>query len=340
MIFYYDSEKNVYNTQWEAVTSGKRCWLYYYNDVFNSIDWKKEPTESLDNLYKFRAQEIRDSYDYVILCYSGGHDSTNILETFYYNNIHIDEIVLIGTFSQDSYSGSDENRNAEIHLNCFPTLKKMNLPKTKITIADYSEYFSDPKKFTLIKNYGNEWIKHIGTMKSVGHLFWYDFKQFIGEKNDKKTCYIMGVEKLNYSRGSFMINDYNLYTYGGIYKNENFERVNFYTSPNKTCLDIMRKQAHIIKKANSLNIQGLRKIDCFDKDWETAYERVIYNLKNPISYESPKSKFSTFSTRDQFILKNKQTEIYKYYEHGKEILNRYVPDNSKIIFFTKSYQIE
>ena len=339
MIFYYDTERNVYPTQWDAIVSGKKCSLYFYDNIFDSIDWKIEPTESLDYLYKLRAQEIRDSYDYVILCYSGGHDSTNILEIFYYNNIHIDEIVLVGAFSQDTYTGSDENHNAEIHLNCFPTLRKMNLPKTKITVADYAEHFDNPNKFSLIENYGSEWIKHVGTTKSIGYLFWYDFKKFVGAKNDKKTCYIMGVEKLNYSKGSFFINDVTMFSYGGVYTSENYQRVNFYTSPDQTSLNIMRKQAHIIRKVNSLNIEGLRKIDCFDPNWETAYERVIYNLKNPIVHESPKSKFSTLSVRDRFMLKSGQTDMHKYHVQGLQILNQYIPIQSKIIHFTKPYAI-
>jgi hypothetical protein len=248
--------------------------------------------------------------------------------------------VLVGAFSQDTYTGSDENHNAEIHLNCFPTLKKLNLPNTKITIADYTEHFNDPNKFTLIKNYGSEWVKHVGTTKSVGYLFWHDFQRFIGKGNSKKTCYIMGVEKLNYSKGAFRINDVTMYSYGGVYSSENFERVNFYTSPNQTSLDIMRKQAHIIRKANSLDIPGLRKVDCFEPDWEPVYERVIYNLKNPITHESPKSKFSTFSVRDRFMLNSNRTEMHKYMYQGYGILNEFISLRTKIIHFTKPYYVE
>ena len=109
-IFYYDTEKNIYLTQLDAVAAkktGKNIFFYYYDKEFSQIDWTIEPLEPLEQLYKERAQKIRDENEYLILCYSGGVDSTNILETFYYNNIHIDELIMVGAFSQDSYKGSD-----------------------------------------------------------------------------------------------------------------------------------------------------------------------------------------------------------------------------------------
>ena len=109
MIFYYDAENNIYLTHLDAVASRKQCWFYYYDDILSKVPWKIEPTETLETLYKLRAQEIRDTYDYVILCFSGGSDSLNVLETFYYNNIHIDEIVMVGAFSQDKFFGDDSN---------------------------------------------------------------------------------------------------------------------------------------------------------------------------------------------------------------------------------------
>ena len=60
---------------------------------FNIFDWSKEPTESWKELKKQRAQHIRDNYDYVVLYFSGGSDSTTVLNSFYDNNIYIDEIV-------------------------------------------------------------------------------------------------------------------------------------------------------------------------------------------------------------------------------------------------------
>jgi hypothetical protein len=66
--------------------------FHYYDSVYTALDWSKEPTESLESLYKDRAQQIRDEYDYLILSFSGGADSNNILRTFIDNNIKLDEV--------------------------------------------------------------------------------------------------------------------------------------------------------------------------------------------------------------------------------------------------------
>ena len=47
---------------------------------------------SLLELYKQRALQLRDQYDYLILAYSGGADSDNILKVFQQNKIHLDEV--------------------------------------------------------------------------------------------------------------------------------------------------------------------------------------------------------------------------------------------------------
>jgi hypothetical protein len=65
---------------------------HFYDSVYQSLNWSKEPTEDLQTMYKNRAQQLRDEYDYLILSFSGGADSSNILRTFIDNNIKIDEI--------------------------------------------------------------------------------------------------------------------------------------------------------------------------------------------------------------------------------------------------------
>ncbi len=51
-------------------------WNFHENS-FNVHDWSKEPSESLEELYQQRAQQLRDEYDYVVLCLSGGDDREN-----------------------------------------------------------------------------------------------------------------------------------------------------------------------------------------------------------------------------------------------------------------------
>jgi hypothetical protein len=146
-----------------------------------------------------RAEDLREKYEYVVLCLSGGIDSRNVFESFYNNNILIDEIVSVGAFSQDSFKGSDENNNKEIYVNVDDLLKRVDLPHTKVNIIDYTKIFENINQIPLISNYGNEWYKHIGYWKSAINLFFSNIHSHIN-CGDKKTCIIFGSGKtmMNY----------------------------------------------------------------------------------------------------------------------------------------------
>ena len=351
MMFYYDDKKNVYCTQTDAIKSKQFCYFFYHDDVFSKVDWKTEPTETLEELYRERAQQIRDQYEYVILCYSGGYDSTNILESFYYNNIHIDEILLVGAFSQDSERGTDENHNGDIYQNAFPTLNSMNLPNTKITVADYTEHFTDPNNFTLIKKYGNEWTNHIGGFKSVHNLFWYDLKKFIGKNNNKNTCYIMGSDKpgYNYLDKSIRFNDLSVNDYGANYLDENFTRINFYNGTDDLVIKIMVKQGHTVMKLDNIFWK------MFDEQEKIAHpslltelvfldrtkrmNAILYNLKTPLKFESTKSMYSTLSARDLFMLSKKDSEMYRMFLEGMKNISSFGNVNKKYCFWSQPYYL-
>jgi hypothetical protein len=351
MMFYYDEDRNVYPTHARAIASNRQCFFYFHDDVFSKVDWKTEPTETLDVLYRERAQQIRDQYDHVILCYSGGYDSTNILEAFYYNNIHIDEILLVGAFSQDKQKGTDENHNGDIYLNAFPTLNGMNLPNTKITVADYTEHFTDPNNFTLIKKYGNEWTDHIGAFKSVHNLFWYDLKKFIGRDNNKKTCYIMGSDKPGYDALDKCVrfNDLSVNDYGANYEDENFKRINFYNGTDDIVIKIMVKQAHVVMRCETMFVELVMQGKSLPHGWqrEVAYmdrmkrmNSIIYNLRTPLQFESTKSMYSSLSARDMFMLSKTDSAMYRMTLEGMRTISKHTTVNRKHCFFSQPYYLK
>ena len=99
------------------------------------------PNLSILDLYRIRAQEIRDSYDYLVLNLSGGPDSMNILNVFVKNNIPLDEIVNHNSYDQTSVVTGSGN-NADYIYNVKPRLKELEkIPgfKTKITIVNEIE---------------------------------------------------------------------------------------------------------------------------------------------------------------------------------------------------------
>lgn len=342
-IFYYD-KSNVYLNRLDAVRSNNPCSFYYHDDVFASLDWSKEPTESLSEVYRQRAQQIRDDYDHVVICYSGGIDSTNILETFYYNNIHIDEILVVGAISQDSVSGSDENHNGDLYHNVFPTLNSMDLSRTKISIVDYTTYFRDVNNFSLVKQYGHEFVEHIGIRTSVHNLFWYDMDKFLS--HSRKTAYVMGKEKpiLKYNGlvGKYYaaFHDISYTDYGNRYEYGDGRRINFYSEPG--AFKVMLKQYYMIKERHQYMLSKPDKegVDIFGSYIENI-KGIIYNLRNPLVHRSLKSKSTYLSARDMFMVNSTGSEIYNLYAAGiRKINDSNVDVAKKVVFESRAYYLD
>ena len=47
----------------------------FNRDVFGNFNWQHEPALAIQELYRIRAQQLRDQYDYIRLEVSGGGDS-------------------------------------------------------------------------------------------------------------------------------------------------------------------------------------------------------------------------------------------------------------------------
>jgi hypothetical protein len=80
----------------EAIELGKKTKLWprwdFNDSIFGLYDWTTPCALSLKELYRQRAQQIREKYDYVVIWYSGGADSFNVLDSFLSNGIKVDEI--------------------------------------------------------------------------------------------------------------------------------------------------------------------------------------------------------------------------------------------------------
>ena len=107
--------------------------------VFDKIDWSIPIETSLPDLYRLRALQIREKYDYVSLFFSGGVDSGNILRTFVDNNILLDEVVMFlpKSFKPNKNDLSADNGWSEIEFAAIPFIKSLNMDsRTKIRIID------------------------------------------------------------------------------------------------------------------------------------------------------------------------------------------------------------
>ena len=129
-------------------TKSELSWNFY-DDVFSAASIKFNSNHILlKELYRARAQQLRDSNDYLILNYSGGSDSHNILMTFLEYGIKLDHIFVQwpeqlmdkGIYTPNSLDRTNANFHSEWDLVLKKDLEWLgkNHPKIKIEIADWT----------------------------------------------------------------------------------------------------------------------------------------------------------------------------------------------------------
>lgn len=260
---------------------------WVFNDLaFQSYNWEIEPEKSLDELYDERSRALREQYDYLILSYSGGSDSHNILMSFLRQGLLIDEL-LINTLEKgwkkftvlDPNNKSSLNSGAEHYLQTMPRLKELEnqLSRTKITICDLTDYAAQ----SLLDAGDASWVMtKREALNPVGITrFNYVYLTEVRKRFDKnkKIGLILGVEKPKslIQGGDFYIrfndrsaNMVTIIDHFEEYDNTTLEY--FYWSPD--AVPILIKQGHVIKQWLECNPQ-------FQKYWDsrtTTYKNVRY----------------------------------------------------------------
>jgi hypothetical protein len=145
---YYQVGNEIFNHKILALqcSTAKKLpvqWIFN-NKVYDNLDWKTSNGISLPEMYRLRAEQLRQKYQYLILCWSGGADSTTILDTFLKNNIVLDEIVILWPRSQTQgkytpvYNVSNKNMLSEWDFAIQPKIEEIRnaYPNQLITIAD------------------------------------------------------------------------------------------------------------------------------------------------------------------------------------------------------------
>lgn len=280
----------------EATKNNKDITWVFNNDVFEKYRWDIEPELSLDQLYDKRAKDLRESYDYIILSYSGGADSHNIAESFIRQGLHVDEII-VNTMEKsnskftikDPRIKNPENAAAEHYFQTIPRLNEIatKTPKTKINVLDLSDHLFEHWLST-----GDEsWILNKKEGLNPLNVTRFNYLHFneVRKKFDKnkKIALILGIEKPRtfiHSNNKFYIrftdraaNIVGVADYFKEYTNSTVEY--FYWSPD-SC-DILCKQAHTIKKwleTDSINHSLWFHKNLTAHTYRLIHERILRNL--------------------------------------------------------------
>lgn len=291
---------------------------YFNDDVFSLYDWTKEPDLGLEDLYKIRAEQIREKYDYLVLWYSGGSDSHNIAEVFRRNNIHLDELAIYITSAGKTSINPDEPINAEPYKVAYPYTEfyKQHSPSTFINFFDMyplvTRCYSD-------SNFVSNLPYLINCIGGVHHAT----KSYIREFSDhykklidagKKVCFIWGCDKPRVScennKWSFdfcdMI-DGSVRSHTQMMNSEvEFDEC-FYWSPDLPELSI--KQAHVIKNFYSTDI-GKQSLVDDNKLLEEIYKIHGHGQLTKSSIDFMKNKIHGYMPRADGIRKL----VYPYWD--------------------------
>jgi hypothetical protein len=227
---------------------------HFHDEIFSSYDWTTEPTESLSELYHQRAQQLRNQYEYLILGFSGGADSNNILQTFIDNDIHLDEIVVY-----HSLEGDSGNKNSFYNFETFnvalPFLNNYLKDKhTKITVIDTTQatldYWKYVNKFNFL-HYNNFCFSPNNLARNIIKVQNAELRK--SYNTNKTVGYITGLDKpiVSYFDGKafFKFNDCIDTTVSYVLHDKGYNREIdefFYWTPNFP--KIVIKQSHVLKR--------------------------------------------------------------------------------------------
>ena len=151
----------------------KQSMQFCVPEAYDNYDFTTPPKETLENLCKQKALDLRANNDKIVIWYSGGCDSHYVLDTFLKNNIKVDEIHMV----KSGFSNADY----EIEKYAIPFVKNLGI-KTVVhepTLDYYEKRYVENKKqlgsaneywhhFRLNNDFEN--LQHHDT-EGVAHVF-------------------------------------------------------------------------------------------------------------------------------------------------------------------------
>lgn len=367
-LFHVNSDKNQFGfykvgdhhtySKYDAIAmaeaSGKEIQWIFNDHVYSRYDWSMEPAESLEDLYRRRAQQLREKYDYIVLSLSGGADSHNALMAFLKNGIHLDEVMTYHCLDgdkgdQSTFQNAEPFRvaipYAEMLTKQHPNIKQRVVDMTDLIMKFWKDH--PEAKFDYLY-YGN-------TMNSIHNVARADLKYFVDDyrkiiESGKKLCILTGVDKpgMVYENGQWSAYFYDIVDHSvppnlQMYNRENDYNEFFYWSPELP--EIVIKQCHIIKKYFSVpnNIDSIGKIHKFNRwghEFSTSHVTIngkkvfneqikplIYPYWSSDTYSNEKSPTGLmFTLRDNW-----------FYGSGTDESKTFINNASKIVSLDRKW---
>lgn len=344
--FYTVGDKIFYSKP-EALISATKTNQFptwnFNNETFNKLDWLHEPETNIQELYRQRAQQLRDRYDYIRIEVSGGADSSTALYSFLLNDIHIDEVTFRypkrgeNSVSNDPFNTKSENTLSEFAFAARPMLEwiKTHYPQVKITVHDYSDNMLDDAQ-------DDSWIFNSKDYLQPGHAFKHDPLGLIDHKrladSGKSICVLYGIDK-----PKLCIKDSKWYAYFIDFQANHANTVTreysnitteyFFWTPDLP--EIVLKQAHLIKSwfdmPQNKILQHLVRWPNHSVTQRTTLEHVIKPLiyldYDPATFQVAKPSNNFYPEMDTWFYRNfKDTPAYDRWQAGIQLVTDTIDD--------------
>lgn len=343
--FYYQVGPRRFTDKIQAILHAEETGQFphfcCHDDIYSVYDWSQEPSEDLDVLYTRRAQELRQQYDYLVLHFSGGSDSANILETFIRNRIPLDEILIrmpLESVDLNINNTAAENTAAEVYFTALPLanlVKSQYYPNLKITVKDSGDYVknyfrtldlkSDTSTITSISNLSPTSIQNadIDNLhkdlqgiaergRRIGHIYGTDKCPIYWNGTEYRVRFLDKTASLffnNYRRTSIDLPSY---------------KEAFYWAPSTA--PIIIKQAHMIRKhikAMGLDLGILEKLN--GRARHNFLASIIYRRTLPLPFSPEKSRAIGITSQDAYFFRDPNAEHVQNWRRIIDGLDQVIP---------------
>jgi hypothetical protein len=317
---------NKYQAMVYSTGNKKPIFYNYFNDIWKNFDRSLLGKYSLNELYKQRAKQLREKYDYLILYFSGGADSYNVLRSFIDNDIKLDEVCVkwcsqsytsnTKIYQPNTFDKTSYNYLSEWDFAIKPVLEELSQkhPNIKIQIVDW---FKDKDQFTIERAFSkvNHWHdceinslavwspsedENLNKGKRVGSIYGIDKPEiFYGDK----TAYLF-FKDITMAMGT--PNDNNIFGTEYFYYAPDFPLLTFemaHTVIRASAKDEILRKTRITKKfVESLKVS-------FSLDRFQIYQKEVRH----VLYSNWTDRFQCFKP-EKFDRSDKHNWIYKHPE--------------------------
>lgn len=311
---------------------------YFHDDSYSRFDWNREPEESLEQLYLRRAQELRDQYDYLVLHFSGGYDSGNILEICIKYNIFIDELYLHAPMAiavKDINRTSADNMSAEVYFTTIPLAeyaKNNFFPKMKIVMHDTTSHIIN--FWTRSKGWHEDWRMSDFSLVNGIKQAWDDLNTDLKKITDRglRVGHIFGIEKpdIYYKNGQYFIRFLDQYLNSQFpYRSTwNKNQLPQFYEPfywGDSCAEMIIKQGHTIKNYIKNNrLDPVQTLSIKGTPRHHFLAKLIYDRTLPLPFY-PDKDVVQIKGMDDMLLRDTNSDYYRNWKTGVDEIRRSLP---------------